>query len=200
MVERLLQIQEIRDQKDNSAPDGTTALMMATAKKHQKVMECFEVLKNGRDKLVIESAKFGQIYDGENKSEIRKQFQNEAFKNAVLSGDADVINHVKQIAPNGILPENIQDHVLDKKVLELVSQPNENPETSSKLVDFSKKFPLFNEKVEVSEDEKGINSIGKFSFSCPKFCCMEKMRAKLRSKQSNIYISDDIDLTDSCEK
>ena len=79
IVEKILKMNNIMEIIDNPAPDGTTPLMMAIAKRHHDTVRHFETIL-GRSKIVSESAKFGQIYDKDNKNTI-KELHSETMNN-----------------------------------------------------------------------------------------------------------------------
>lgn len=163
--------------------------MMAIAKEHHETINHFQRIL-GRSKVLAESAKFGQIYDENNKDNMMA-LQGEAMRNAVYSGKLNVIRHVQEITENCPFPKDAAHHVLDKEILKMMG--HKETQNHSILVDFSKDFPLFNEKVEVAITVQPTKD-RELTIPWPKLCCMSKINTS-----STIYVKD-IDLSNNCEQ
>ena len=114
IVKSLLQYETNIEIINKEASDGTTPLMMAIAKGHFQTAKCFEKCID-KSRMVLEFAKFGRIYDVDNSKVV--ECDKEAFRNAVLSGNFETINHMKSMTNDFEFPSDIEDHVIDKEIL-----------------------------------------------------------------------------------
>ena len=184
MINLLLEKVDNIDIIDSKAPDGTTPLMMAIAKGHSDVINIFENIF-GKDRMIAERAKFGQIHDITLPYKM-KTLQEEAMRNAVFSSKKKVIDFVQIVTNNLEFPRDVPDHVIKRKILQFTG--HDSAQKTSALMGFTKKFPLFNEKIE----QKGEKST---QIKWPHLCCMKDVH----KSNETIYV-EDINLKNPCDK
>ncbi len=187
IVKELLHLNIDKEIFQKPALDGTTPLIMAIVKGHMEVIKCFEE-KMGSSRLAVEMAKFGKVYD----SAFEREHQFEAMENSILSGKLETIEHIKKMSSIEV-PTSLIENVYDKEVLKLFECDSE--QKSSKLVEFSREFPLFNNSTDDVELDISNFENSKICVEWPKLCFMNNLKHSDRT-----VLIRNIDITDSCSK